>query len=132
MAIKQKVSIKTSPEKLYKALTNSKVFSEVTGAPADIAKDEGGVFSCFGGQITGRQLELQPNTRVVQAWRAGPWPESTYSIVSFNISKTGDSTTVEMEHSGFPEGSEEHLEGGWYKMYWEPLTAYFAGQRASQ
>lgn len=124
MAINQTVTIKTSPEKIYNALTSAEVFSEVTGAPAEIAEGEGGAFSCFGGQVVGRHLELHPNKRIVQAWRAGPWPEGTYSIVKFEIGASGASTTINMEHTGFPEGGDEHLESGWHKMYWEPLKAY--------
>ena len=102
MAIKQTVSFNTSAEKLYEALTSAKIFSEVTAAPAEIAKDEGGAFSCFGGQITGRHIELVPSSRIVQAWRAGPWDESIYSIVKFDIRESDGSTTLDMEHSGFP------------------------------
>jgi len=125
MAINQTVTIKTSPEKVYNALTSATEFSKVTGAPAEIAEDEGGAFSCFGGQIVGRHLELNPNKRIVQAWRAGPWAEGVYSIVKFEINKSGASTIVNLQHTGFPEDAAEHLEGGWHKMYWEPLKAYF-------
>jgi activator of HSP90 ATPase len=124
MTIRQTVTFKTSPDKLYKALMSGSQFSKATGAPAEIAQGEGGAFSCFGGQITGRHIELVPNKRIVQAWRAGPWEESVYSIVKFDIRKSGAATTLDLEHSGFPDGGEEHLEGGWHKMYWEPLKAY--------
>jgi len=124
MAINQTVRINASAEKVYNALTSAKEFSKVTGAPAEIGQDEGSVFSCFGGQVTGRLIELMPNKRIVQAWRVGPWPEGTYSIVKFDIAESGASTTVNLEHAGFPEDAAEHLEGGWHKMYWEPLKAY--------
>lgn len=124
MAIKQTLTFDARPERLYETLLTAEEFSKATGAPAEIARNEGGAFSCFGGQITGRHIELVPNTRIVQAWRAGPWGEGVYSIVRFDISKSGASTTVEMEHSGFPDGGDEHLEAGWHKMYWEPLKAY--------
>jgi activator of HSP90 ATPase len=126
MAIKQSVTIKTTPDHLYKALMSAKEFSKLTGAPAEIANDEGGAFSCFGGQITGRHIELSPNKRIVQAWRAGPWPEGVYSIVRFEIGKSGASTKIELEHTGYPDGAEEHLESGWRKMYWEPLKAHLS------
>lgn len=124
MAIHQTVTIKSSPEKIYSALTSQDEFSKVTGAPAEISQDEGGAFSCFGGQIVGRHIELIPNKRIVQAWRAGPWPEGAYSIVKFEISKSGASTTIDLEHTGYPDGAAEQLEGGWGKMYWNPLKAY--------
>lgn len=124
MAINQAVTFNASPEKIYNALTSAEEFSKVTGAPAEIARDEGGAFSCFGGQIVGRNLELVPNRRIVQAWRAGPWPQGTYSVVKFEIDESGESTTVHLQHSGFPEDMADHLDGGWHKMYWEPLKTY--------
>lgn len=125
MAISQRVTFKASPEAVYDALTSAKEFGKVTGAPAEIETVEGGAFSCFGGQVTGRQIELVPNKRIVQAWRVGPWDEGVYSIVKFDLGVSDDLTTVELAHAGFPEGSDEHLEAGWHKMYWDPLTAYF-------
>ena len=125
MSIRQSIRLSTTPEELYNALISATEFGKVTGAPAEIADDEGGAFSCFGGQITGRHIELAPNKRIVQAWRAGPWPDGVYSIVKFDISKSGTSTDIDLEHTGYPDGGEEHLEGGWHKMYWEPLKAHF-------
>ncbi len=125
MTIKQTIVIKSSSENVYNAIMSAKEFAEVTGAPADIAQDEGGAFSCFGGQVVGRHVELNPSQRIVQAWRVGPWAESVYSIVRFDISQSGDTTTLEFVHTGYPEDAEEDLERGWHKMYWEPLKAYF-------
>ena len=125
MAITQTVSFNTSADKVYNAITRAVEFSEVTGAPAEIASDEGGAFSCFGGQIVGRHIELKPNVRIVQAWRAtSMWPDGVYSIVTFDISQSGDSTTLMLRQSGHPDEATEHLEPGWHKMYWEPLKAY--------
>jgi activator of HSP90 ATPase len=126
MAITQTIKLETTPERLYKTLLSGKEFSKFTGAPAEIANGEGGAFSCFGGQITGRHIELSPNNRIVQAWRAAPWPDGVYSIVKIDISKSGATTTVKLEHAGYPDGAGEHLEGGWHKMYWEPLKAYLS------
>lgn len=125
MAINQTVTFKASPEAVYEALTSAKEFGKATGAPAEIEAVEGGAFSCFGGQVTGRQIELVPNQRIVQAWRVGPWDEGVYSIVKFDIRASGNTTIVELAHTAFPEGSDEHLEAGWHKMYWDPLTGYF-------
>jgi activator of HSP90 ATPase len=125
MAIHQEVTIKGSPDKVYKALTNGKAFAAFTGAPAEIAASEGGVFSCFGGQITGRIIELAKPERVVQAWRAGNWPAGTYSIVSVSLQKAGTDTKVTLDHAGFPEDAANHLEAGWHQMYWDPLKAHF-------
>ena len=126
MAIKQSVTFKTTPEHLYQTLLSADKFGTFTGKPAEIANDEGGAFSCFDGQITGRHIELSPNKRIVQAWRADPWPEGVYSIVRFDIGESGGATQVNLEHTGYPDGGEEHLESGWHKMYWDPLKAHFS------
>ena len=124
MTIEQVVSFDASAEALYKALTTASQFAEWTTAPAEISEGEGGAFSCFGGQITGRHIELLPNERIVQAWRVLAWDEGVYSIVRFDIGETDGVTTLELTHSAYPEDAASHLEPGWHKMYWDPLKAY--------
>jgi uncharacterized protein YndB with AHSA1/START domain len=124
-AIRQEVVFKASPKRVYDALLDSKQFSEFSGgAPAEISRDPGGAVSCFGGMITGRNIELIPNQRIVQAWRAGNWPEGVYSIVKFELKAQGSDAKLILHHSGFPESSRDHLESGWHRMYWEPLKKY--------
>src|SRR6266481_3578834 len=126
-AIQREIVFKASPKRVYDALLDSRQFSEFTGgAPAEISRDPGGAFSCFGGMITGRNVELIPNQRIVQAWRVGNWPEGVYSIVQFALKAQGSESKLSLLHVGFPEGSEEHLASGWSKMYWEPLKKYLA------
>jgi activator of HSP90 ATPase len=124
MAITQSITIKASPKDAYTALTSAQKFSAVTSAPATIADEEGGAFSCFGDQITGRHIELNPNQRIVQAWRVANWPEGVYSIVRMDISGSVDGTTIDLTHTGYPADAAEHLEPGWHKMYWGPLKAH--------
>jgi uncharacterized protein YndB with AHSA1/START domain len=130
-SIRQEVTIKASPNRVYDALLDSKSFSEFTGAPAEIDPRSGGAFSCFGGIITGRNVELLPNRRIVQAWRAAMWPDGVYSIVKFELRPEGSETRLVMDHVGFPEEMRAHLngeraDGGWHRQYWEPLKRYLA------
>ena len=125
MTIKQSVSIKASAEQVYNALTSADQFSVLTGADAKISAEEGGAFACFGGQITGRQIELLPNERIVQFWRVeNMWPEGVHSTVRFDLSESGDTTTIDLVQTDHPDDATEHLEPGWHKMYWDPLKAY--------
>jgi activator of HSP90 ATPase len=125
--VRQEVNIEASPTRVYDTLLDGTRFSEFTGgAPAKIDAQVGGAFSCFGGMITGRNVELIPGQRIVQAWRAGNWPEGAYSIVKFELETRGSGTRLTLEHTAFPDGSAEHLESGWHKMYWQPLKAYFS------
>jgi len=107
-SIHQEITFTASPKRVYDALLDSKQFSDFTGgAPARIDREAGGAFSCFGGVITGRNIELLPNQRIVQAWRVGNWPDGIYSIVKFELQAQGSETRLVMDHSSFPE----HLRG---------------------
>jgi activator of HSP90 ATPase len=126
-SIHQEVVIKANPQRVYEVLTDAQQFSAFTGGKAaDIDREPGGAFSCFGGMITGRNIELVPNRRIVQAWRAGNWPEGVYSIVRFELETQGTDTKLTFDQSGFPDSNREHLESGWSKMYWDPLRVYLA------
>lgn len=123
--ISEEIKFNTSPERLFEALTNAEQFSEMTGgAPTEIDTEDGGAFSCFGGMIHGRNIELIPGERIVQAWRAGNWDPGVYSIVTFNLKKDGEQTVLVFDHVGFPEEQAEHLKAGWHENYWSNLKKY--------
>ncbi len=124
--IHQEVDFAANPQSIYSALLDSKKFAAFTGAPADIHPEVGGAFSCFGGIISGRNIELVPNERIVQAWRVAAWPAGVYSIVKFELKAQGSGTRLIFDHSGFPDGTREHLEAGWKARYWDPLQKYLA------
>jgi activator of HSP90 ATPase len=121
----QEIEFNATPEKLYEALLNSKQFTEFSGRPAEINREVGGAFSLFKGHIIGRNLELVPNQRIVQAWRVVTWPEGAYSIVSFQLKPQASGTHLVFDHIGFPEGLHEHLAQGWEENYWSLLKKYF-------
>ncbi|TMU85128.1 hypothetical protein FGG79_14690 [Bacillus sp. BHET2] len=123
--IHEEIKFNTTPEKVYQALTDSKQFSKMTGdAPADIQAEAGGSFSCFGGMIEGRMIELLENERIVQAWRAGNWESGMYSIAKFELKQEGNETLLIFDHTGFPEGQGDHLRTGWQENYWKPLKKF--------
>ena len=125
--IHQEVVFKAIPKRLYDALTDAKQFSKATGgAPTEISSEVGGAFSCFGGMIVGRNLELLQNRRIVQAWRVGNWEPGVYSIIKFELKEQGDGTRLVFDHTGFPEDNRDHLDAGWGSNYWEPLKKYLA------
>ncbi|MGH6923995.1 MAG: SRPBCC domain-containing protein [Propylenella sp.] len=127
MAIHQEVDIKGSPQAVYDILTNSEKFAKMTGGRnAKISTEEGGPVSLFGGDIRARNVELVPAKRVVQAWRSHAWPEGVYSIVRFELAKSGGGTKLTFDQTGYPDEAHDMLNGGWPKMYWEPMNAMLA------
>jgi len=124
-SLHEEIDLKTDPQHIYEVLLDAKQFKAFTGAPAEIDPKEGGAFSMFGGQIVGRNVELVPNQRIVQAWRPTHWDPGIYSIVEFELKQQGSGTLVVLDHKGFPEGEFDHLEWGWHAHYWEPLKKHF-------
>lgn len=122
--IHQEVDFRASPERLYEALLDTRQFSAFSGRRADINRDVGGAFSLFGGHIVGRNLELVPHQRIVQAWRVVDWPEGVYSIVRFELKPQGSGTRLVFDHTGFPEELRDHLAAGWESNYWALLKQY--------
>ncbi|MFZ0135493.1 MAG: SRPBCC domain-containing protein [Candidatus Sulfotelmatobacter sp.] len=137
-SIHQETDFKANRQCIYQALTDTKQFDKViqlSGAmqsmhlgstPTAISREVGGAFTLFGGHITGRHVELVPNQRIVQAWRAGNWPPGIYSIAKFELVEQGSGTRIVFDHTGFPKGDAESLASGWKAHYWEPLAKLLA------
>jgi len=98
-----------------------------TGDTAEIQPQPGAAFKLFGGRIEGRNVELAPDRRIVQAWRPASWQPGVYSIVRFELIARGSGTRIELDHAGFREDQWESLNEGWPARYWEPLRKYVDG-----
>jgi activator of HSP90 ATPase len=123
-SIHLEVNIPAPPSWVYQALVDPKRFVALTGAPATGEPTEGGAFSAFGGQVTGRHIELVPNQRVVQAWREATWPRGAYSIARFELTSQlgslhGETTKLVFDHDGFPPDATDPLVSGWKTRYWD-------------
>jgi activator of HSP90 ATPase len=132
MSIHQEAVIKASRGQIYECLTNGEIFTAATEMLAEVSDREGEPFSLFGGRVEGRQIELVPGERVVQAWRFGTahpdeWDPGVYSIVRFTLRPEGDATRLVIDHNGIPPEWEDHIQGGYPTFYEDPLTKYLGG-----
>jgi activator of HSP90 ATPase len=125
-SLHQEVAFTASPQRIYDVLLDSRQFAAFTGLPAEIDPKEGGAFKMFGGLIVGRNVELVPNQRIVQAWRPTSWDPGVYSLVEFELKPQGSGTLVVLDHTGFPESDFDGLNSGWPERYWNPLKKFFA------
>jgi activator of HSP90 ATPase len=136
-AIHQEIVFAADPARLYQTLTAADRFDRVVQlsgvmssmmksiphpVPTHIDARPGGDFALFGGYITGYNLELVPNARIVQAWRAGSWTPGGFSIATFALSKSGANTRLTFDQTGFPDDAAEHLAKGWHANYWKPMA----------
>jgi activator of HSP90 ATPase len=124
-SLHQEAAFKASPARVYAALLSSKDFTAFSGAPATIDPKDGGAFSLFGGQVVGRNIELVPGQRIVQAWRViEDFPPGVYSLVRMELTPQGGGTLLRLDHTGFPPGHFDHLNAGWPPHYWAPLKRF--------
>ncbi len=117
--------LNASPHEVYEALMDSTKHSEFTHSPAVIHREVGGEFSAFDGWASGTTIELIPDTKIVQKWRAMEWPEGHYSIVTFELREEGQKTRLDFTQTEIPEEFYAELEAGWTEYYWDNLKAYF-------
>ena len=125
-SIHYELDFKSSPQRFYDAIVDQKQFTAFSGMPATIDATAGGAFSMFGGLIVGRNVELVPGLRIVQAWRPSHWDPGIYSIVHFELKPRAEECTLVFDHTSFPAGDYDHLDWGWNNHYWEPLKKYLA------
>jgi activator of HSP90 ATPase len=133
MSIRQETTFSVAPERIYELLTDSTQFAAATEKPAKIGIDGGSAFSIFGGYIHGRQIELVPDQRVVQAWRGSDWDPGVYSLVRFTLTREGSGTKLTVDQDAYPDGKspmypswQEHLSANWPVFYFEPFAKYLA------
>lgn len=119
--IKQSVTIKTSPHVVYEALMDSKKHAAFTGGKATISRKVGGKFSVFDEYAEGENLELVPDKKIVQSWRASDWPEGQYSKVTFALEGVAGGTKLTFTQTGVPEEFSADVSQGWRDYYWAPL-----------
>jgi activator of HSP90 ATPase len=126
-SLHQEVSFRAAPARIYDVLMSSRDFSAFTAVPATIDPKLGGAINLFGGQIVGRNIELTPGKRIVQAWRpVADFPPGVYSLVKIELTPTGSGTALVLDHTGFPQGHYDHLYAGWDSHYWTPLRKFLA------
>ena len=120
--IHHEIDYEASPDAIYQILTDPGKFSQMTGgAPAEIDPKTGGEFSLFGDMVVGINIECSPGERLVQAWRPVSWEPGVYSMVRFELKAHNGGTRVVLDHTGYPEDEQEHLDKGWHDNYWGPM-----------
>ncbi len=119
--IHQTVTFKASPHDVYEALMDEKKHAVFSNSAAKISRVVGSEFMAYDGYITGKNIELIPDQKIVQSWRAMDWPEGHFSMVTFLLTSIPEGTRLNFIHTGVPDGTEEEFTQGWIDNYWEPM-----------
>jgi len=132
------VTINAKAEAIYKAWLSTEGHSAITGSPAKVDGTINGDFTAWDGYIWGMFLELEPNHRILQAWRTAEFPsEAEDSIVEILLVETtgldtpqkarGYSTIITLKHSNIPAGQADSYKTGWEDFYFKPMREWSEG-----
>lgn len=123
--IRHRVTFATTARDLYATYLNSRAHSLATGGKARIQPVVGDRFSAWDGYITGKNLLLIPNRRVVQSWRASDWSKTDLdSLLVLDFFATNEGAELRLEHLRVPARHAAALARGWRDYYWTPWKAY--------
>ncbi len=121
--------IPATPEEVYHAWLSSDGHSGMTGSPAKVSEEVGDEFDAWDGYIHGKNLELVPHQRIVQAWRTSEFTDDEPdSKIDITLEPVGKQTRLTLHHSGLPPHGSQY-EQGWVDSYFEPMKEYFAARK---
>ena len=115
------------PKRIYNAWINSKEHSAMTGSKATASSKVGGKFTAWDKYISGKNLELVANRRILQSWRSTEFPaDHLDSYLLIKLKDAGSGTKVTLVHSEIPDGTGAAYRKGWKDFYFTPMQKYFA------
>lgn len=107
---------------MWKALTLPEYIDGWGGGPVKMKAEKGFEFSFWGSDIWGKNIEVEPNKKLVQEWFGGDWPKS--SIVTFLLESGDGETVLTLEHIDVPEAEVDDFAAGWKNYYLGPMKEY--------
>ena len=118
-------TISASAEAVYNAWLSSEGHTKMTGGEAEITDQVGETFTAWDGYITGKNLELEPHSRILQSWRTSQFEENEEdSQIEILLKEADGQTTLTLIHSKLAENGG-HYKQGWEDHYFQPMLEYF-------
>ena len=118
--------IGATPKQVYDAWLDSDQHSAMTGGEAVVSDLVGDSFTAWDGYIEGKNMELDPCSRIVQHWRTSEFIDSDKdSRLEINFKARNGNTLVTIRHSNLPEHGMQY-KMGWVENYFDPMKAYFS------
>lgn len=125
-SVRLKEFFKVEPSVIYHAWLNGKEHSKMTGGEAVSTDKVGEEFTAWDGYISGRNVELVENEKIVQSWRSSEFDDSDEdSELTILLSERKDGTELTLIHTNIPEGQTQY-EQGWIDNYFVPMKEYFS------
>ena len=127
--IRQRATFAAPPHEVYEMLMDARKHAKFTGASAIISRSVGGMIKAYDGYIDGRNISLEPDKKIVQAWRGSDWPEGHYSRATFALAEVKGGTRLTFTQTGVPEDEYEPIREGWKEHYWDKMKAAIAKKK---
>lgn len=121
-----KMEFNTSAENIYTAWMSSEGHTNMTGGEAAITDKVGESFTAWDGYIEGKNIELEPFSRIVQSWRTTQFEDDEEdSIIEILLEEIDKKTELTLIHTNLGEDGA-HYEKGWQDYYFTPMKGYFS------
>ena len=128
-SLKLSTTLAAAPQRVYRAWLDGSEHAAFTGGAAKVDPRVGGSFTAWDGYIHGTTLELEPERRIVQAWRTTEFPDdSPDSRLVVLLEAVPEGTRLTLLHTRVPAGQGEGYRQGWEDYYFAPMREYFRAQ----
>lgn len=118
-------TIAATPAQLYRAWLEGEQHAKMTGSPATGSAEVGAKFTAWDGYISGENLELVPDQRIVQAWRTAEFAASEPdSRVELTLEAVDGGCRLCITHAELPAHGMQYQKG-WVDHYFTPMKAHF-------
>lgn len=122
------IILDASATQIYNDWLSDDGHSEMTGGEATGSKVVGFEFTAWDDYITGKNLELIENKKIVQSWRTVEFPadkpDSHLEIELEEISE--NQTKLKLKQSNLQIGDAKKYSDGWKMHYFEPMAEYYS------
>lgn len=124
--IRQRITFKATPKEIYELLMDPRKHAEFTGGKCTISRRVGGKISIYDGYITGKNVELVPDRKIVQLWKPEEdcWPADHFSKATFLMRETKQGTELLFTQTGVPVECGDRFDTGWKDNYWNPMKEW--------
>jgi activator of HSP90 ATPase len=124
--IKKVYKIRSSIGEVWKALVDQSVIDKWGGGPSKMAEIVDTDFELWNGDIYGRNIQVKPESQLVQEWFGGDWPKP--SIVTFDLKEEYPYVILKLEQINVPHQDVEDIDEGWDDFFLGPMKKMLENQ----
>ena len=128
--ITQDILLPGAPHDIFELWMDSEKHASFTNGEAKIDRQVGGAFTTFDGWATGKTLELVPDKKIVQLWRAEEWPAGHFSTITVLLAPAPTGTAVTFTQTDIPSTFAKGVTKGWQDFYWTPIQKLLTSDKS--